>query len=191
MVFLSIGFPLSSSRSLLLLNPVLLIGSKVVFTIFHSTLIGSKASIGGWKVLLQTLWKGIQGNHKRGQVEWNPLGTLVALPDQERLGRFWVLSRHLRLKSRGVAGIDLVIPSTTNAPLGRSAGIHDLACHLVCGCGLPTSWFEIQITNLTCRPVLDLHQSVVIHRRVSSDDAHDRGCNLFPSVELFTPGDRT
>lgn len=115
----------------------------------------------------------------------------MTLPDQERLGRFWILSRHLDLETRSVTGIDLVVPSATETPFRRSAGIYDLACHLVCGRSFPTSWLEVQVANLPGGPILDLHQSIVVHRGVSRDDAHNGRGNLLPSVELLSSGNGT
>lgn len=190
-ILLAIGLTLSSSRSLLFLNSVLLVGGKVIFSIFHGSLVGPQAGVRGREMLLQAFRECVQRDHKWGQVERNARRTFMALPDQEGLGRLGVLSGHLGLKTRRVTGVDLVVPSTTDTPLGRATGVNNLACYLVCGRSLPPSGLEVQITDLARRPVLNLHQPVVIHRGIPSDNSNDGRRDLLPGVELLAPGHGT
>ena len=85
-----------------------------------------------------------------------------------------------------MAGIELVIPTTADAPSWCPILIHGLASYLICGRGLPAPWFEVEVANLTCSPVFDFHQPVIVKCGIAGDDADNRRGHLLPGIELLS-----
>jgi hypothetical protein len=64
-------------------------------------------------------WKASSAYQVTGKVvDSKASRTSMSLPDQKGLGRLGILAGDRCLKAGGVTGVDLIIPATTDAPLG-------------------------------------------------------------------------
>lgn len=77
------------------------------------------------------------------------------------------------LVSRSVSGVDLVVPTATDTPFCESLAVHNFTRNLIGRRSLPASWFEVKNTDFTSRPVLDLHGPIVVHGRVTGNNANN------------------
>lgn len=89
-----------------------------------------------------------------------------------------------------MAGIDLVVPASAYGPLGGAVAIDDLAGDLVSGRGLPAARLEVEVADLASCPVFDFHETVVVDRGVSGDDADHRRSDLLPGIQLLSASNR-
>ena len=63
---------------------------------------------------------------------------------------------------------------------------YDFAADLVCRRSLPALGLEVKDASLARCPVLDFHGTIVVNGGVTSNDTHDGGSDLLPSVKLLS-----
>lgn len=190
-IFLPFRFSFPPCRSLLFLHPVLLRCRNIILTIFHSPLIGAETSICRREQWPQPVRQRLERDDEGRQVERYARWTLMSLPDQESLRRSCFvpcLARRLQLRvfeAWSQASVDLVVPAPADTPSSLPIPPNHLPRDLVSRRCLPSTSLEVQRANLTSRPVLDLHRSIIVHCRRASDDADDGARHFLPRVELF------
>ena len=86
------------------------------------------------------------------------------------------------------AGVDLVVPASTNGPAGFTVRSDDFTADLVSGGGFPAAGLEVEIADVAGGVVAYFHRTVVIDRGITGDDTDDGGSDLFPGVEFFFGG---
>lgn len=114
----------------------------------------------------------------------------MRFPDQEGLVCPCSIIRFGRckcsvFKARSEAGIDLIIPPTTDTPRCLAIGCHDFTTNLVSRRSLPPSRLKVQGAGFACCVILDFHSAIVVNSWVSCNDTNDGRRDLLPSVQFF------
>jgi hypothetical protein len=172
---------------------VLLVGGQVVFAVFHGTLVGAQARVGGRQMGPQAIGDGVEGQDERGEVEGDAGRARVGLPEEDCFGFFAGTSSSSSTTStvkggvglEGRPGEDFVVPAPADGPACDACSVDDLAADLVRRRGLPAARFEVEVGCFAGFPVLDFHGPVVVDGGVAGDDADDRRRDFFPGVQFF------
>lgn len=141
----------------------------------------------------QGIRDGVQSEYEGSEIKRDASGTWIGLPDQKSLGRSRLLlvRMHVRfVESGGVSSIDLIVPFSSDTPLGVTVAVNHFSANVISGRRLPAPSFEFEVTHLSGSPILDHHGAIVVDGWVSSDNVDHRRRDFLPGVKFLASGSR-